>query len=529
MKKITSQIKTSGFSLIEAMITVAIIALIAMVAINQNNFVSKARTVSNSKTVINNLRDKIVIALANETTCTLNFKAKPLTLTTINSILDASSIPIVTQLTNYGVSADAAVLNDGSKVDTVRIDTITTELNPLNTNELNLTIVFLRKNGIAGIFSSKETFTLPLTLVKDTTGTAVDYCFSDSTMAAATAIRLSCQGNSSYYNPDLNRPYGQCEHKVQTAACPPGQFMKKVGINLSGIANNLTGNKTFEYKCMALESTCPPKEVLMGINTNGTVSCGKPFESCSLGQMMVKGASGRFVCVNTNVGCSGLYAIKEFKSDGTVTCAPFFPPQTCSGLFVTSYSPTAGMVCGANVRAKTCAPGSFISSFSSDGTPACTPWVKAPSYCPPGQGATRIDSSGNLICQKLDRRLTCGGSVSGRTFKQCEAAGGAVVDKYIYGSANSYCQFISNSCPGGWAQCQNYKMTFTSSCSDSNSACAHSAQYTRYAYGTYSWNNSPANTTQCIKWLRNSGPWVMSCTASYQPPVSATTFGSGCY
>ena len=527
MKKYTfSQLSRAGFTLVELLVTTGVLGLVTMTLLSQVKLVNNSKVGSNSDAVVNSLRDKLIIELSKEKTCTMNFSGKPANaLTTYTNIKDSENNNLVDLVTNYGKSVAGNSSSAGS-VDLVQVSSISTNANPTNNDELILNVKFAKKSGVGSFFSSAVEIDIPLSIVK--TASNVAYCFSDATLSIATTIRLSCQGNSSFYNTALNPPYGQCEHDVQPTlpVCPAGKFIKKVGINLSNQANNTTGSKAVEYECVALESTCPAGLIITNTNIDGTVTCSYPLPNCAPGQMMIMSAPGKYICLNSNIGCTGLNAVKSFNSDGSVTCAQFYPPQTCTG-FVTNIAP-GSISCSANVKSVTCPFGKFISSFDSTGQPLCSSWVNLPANCPAGQGATGIDSAGNLTCQVMDKLLSCNGSVSSNTFRQCIAGGGTVMNRYVQGSTDAYCVLNAATCPAGSTPCINRRYTVNNSCTDSNSACAYSVQ-SRTAPGAYYFGAYNPSTITCNYWARNSGPWIRSCTPMAQAPIYAITTQVGCY
>jgi hypothetical protein len=218
-----------------------------------------------------------------------------------------------------------------------------------------------------------------------------------------------------------------------------------------------------------------------------------------------------------------MFAIQKFTGTGVI-CAPFYPAQTCAG-FVQSVGPGT-KTCAATVKAVICPAGQYVSSFDGAGNPTCSTYLKPNQSCAAGYGAYAVDSSGTLLCQRLTRKLTCGGS---HTYYDCTSAGGYVVN---YGSAtNSNCHFNGGTCPGGWSQCPTYAATNSASCQDSDSNCSYSAKTTKTANASAF--NSPVSpyTVQCGYWARNSGPWVRSCTyyATSGPTATNSRTEIGCY
>ncbi len=554
-----------GFTIIEALISASVIGVIAVAVSSQFNFVSKARVASSGSSVVNNLRDKLIIALSNEETCTANlFNVSVTNADIATPIRDSMGNTIVVKNGFYGNSSSAG--SSDLKADTVNVQSIATSINPLNAREVLLTVNFAKKSGLTSLFSARETFSMPLNV--DTpggvigAGSLITKCFSDATFSVATAIRLSCQGNSSYYDPNANPPYGECLHKVQPTilptACPNGFFMRKVGINLSGAAANTVNSKAFEYECAPLKSLCPVGQVLKstvgtGVNA-GKVVCDWPVPRCAPGQLLVKsaGPNGSFICLQSDIACPGLQAVKRFNADGSVTCAPFYPPSTCSGLFITSITP-GSVTCAATVSAINCPFGQFVKSFDANGVPSCASWLNFPQDCAPGWAATGLTAAGNLTCQVMDRNLTCGGNPSvTKTYRDCTAAGGTVNNRANPGEPNAYCIFNGSACPGGWNSCSNLIETANNTCNDTNVNCPQSttpaamAPYprvfnsrgTQIALGTYALTSNSPLTAQCIEYVANQmapspcysgSPWDCTCTANPKAPIQANITKVACY
>lgn len=541
MKFRTKLNRQSGFTLIEIVVATALVGVLATAIINQLRLVAVSKRDANESAIINGLADRLAVELSKRNTCTtLNaFAGKSLT-NTLTNIVDSEGLTIVSVGATYGKKATVGGITQSSSsasdVASVKVSTIKTAPDPGgDPNKMILTVTFSKQQGIAAAFTAPAKIDLPITVTLDT-NSKITFCYSDITNSIISAIRLSCQGNGAYIDSTANPPYGACLHLANNAsdvasssanasACPAGQYIKKVELASSATP---AGNR-FQYTCAAISlPSCPANQVITQVNADGTLSCGYPFPNCGAGQMMVMSSSGNYVCLNTDVGCSSLYAIKGFTDTG-VTCALYYPPKTCTGL-VTSVSP-GSVTCSAYVKPVTCPTGQFVSSVDVNGQPVCSNWINYPQTCPAGQAVYAIDTNGNILCQNLDRHTSCGGTVSTtNTFSGCYAAGGTVMNRD--GGTNSFCQFNQSSCPAGWNFCPSWRYTTNANCTDTNSSCAYSVQ-TRWAYGSNAFVNNasyPA-TTNCYYWARNSGPWVKSCTGIVTGTNNATTptIQIGCY
>lgn len=521
----------AGFTLMEIMVGVALLGVLSVVVINQSNLANSNKREADQNAVITTLNDRVLVELSKRSTCTANFNGRA-TATTSNvaSVSNSEGVAIVTSNSPYGKKAAGNSLS-ASDVNTIQVGQITIgpsvrwttagaqETNP---NEVILTIPFKRKKGIGSItWGSTSTVNIPLT-VEQSSG-LITSCYNDITNSITSAIRLACVGNSSKFTlhpAGTYNAYGICEHKIN-GSCPSGQYIKRIE----------TASGEINYTCASMTGTCPANQVITGFNaSDGSAICGYPFRQCGNGQMMIKSAGGQYICLQTDTGCTGLYAVKSFNANGTVSCAQYYPPRTCTGL-VRYISPDGTTTCDPFVKSVTCPAGYFVSSVDASQQPVCTKFYPFPQSCPGGYGVSGMDASGNIICQPLDRKLSCNGSYSASNkFSTCWANGGTVMNRN--GGTNSFCQFSNAAgvnCPAGFTQCPTYATTVNQSCTDTNSACSYSVS-TRWAYGSNVFT-TPVNptSTQCYYWARNSGPWVKSCTQYIGPVATTPRTQIGCY
>jgi prepilin-type N-terminal cleavage/methylation domain-containing protein len=519
----------SGFTLMEVMVASALIGVLAVALSNQSQLVFNSKRDSSAQTVLNGLVDRVSFELSRKETCSNanNFGGKAIArvFASGESIFAGDgTTPIITVGGEYGHKDVTTSSATSSNV--IKVSAIETKVNPDDSNQMIIEITFNKRRGAMSVFNSligiKER--IPITIFKNAiTPTVIDFCYNDLTNAIATAIRMSCNGNTSYYDSTQNAPYGQCLHNVDNTSC----YNVTIPSTRNKFINRLEYDST-QHKlvrtCGGLQTSCPISgQVVTGFNIDGTVICDYPLPKCAAGQLMVKNGSS-YSCLNNTAGCSGLYGIRSISGSGVV-CAPFFPPQTCTGL-VQSTSPT-GMTCSTFVKNVNCGVGEFVSSFDSSGNGICTRFINYPFSCPANYGAVGVLPNGDLNCQELTRRTMCNGSYSptAKTQKDCTNAGGTVVSGYCKMNA------VSNACPSGWTQCLAYRQTQSATCTDTNSACTNSTMQTHTVSGAL--YNNPVNqqTVTCDHWARNSGPWVRSCTKVVGGGPTATTPVQivGCY
>lgn len=515
----------SGFSMAEIMVGVALMGVLAMAIMSQMKLVASSKKSSNENAIILRLSDKVGVELSRQETCSMaaNFGGLTLTAAATNlpsgAIVDSNGSPILIVGSSYGAkvggSSEAA-----SNANVVKVTSITTMLNASNSDQLDLTITFQKKGGIASVFNSSSSITFPLSIVKDTTVTPnkVKYCYNDITNSIASAIRLSCTGNNSYYDPSANPPYGACKHYVDTTVCANNQYVKKVEVD---------GTGKLIFTCGTLPS-CSGGKILTGFDTTGNAVCSYPFPSCGTGKIMIKSAAGPFICVNTDVGCTAPNALTKFRADGGVDCAYYYPPNSCAKR-ATSYDPATGTVACDNevFKAVTCPPGYYISSFDATGTAQCTKYITTNYNCPAGYGATGVDGSGNLTCQQV-MRSWCGGAASTHTYADCTAAGGSVMNG---GTSNAVCKFGGASCPGGWTPCASWATTDTNQCTDTESHCPSQVRATQYATGGGFANPIAPYSVTCYNWADIPGDGVDygACYQASSWTVSNSQTETGCY
>lgn len=519
MHKFRYHKNNQGFSLAEIMVAVALIGVLVVAVLNQSKLAIDAKRSFNQQVVINRLTDTIGVELSRQETCSLvaNFKGKNVTRTFANgeSIYKSDgTTPIITVGQKYGKKDGAGNQNAASEVEAIQVSSISTSPSASDTNQMILEVKFSKQTTAFNVFGRPTVINIPITIIRNsTTPTLIEYCYNDITNSIASAIRLSCQGNTSFYDASINPPYGACVHQVDSTACPANQFIRRIEYDAN------TGQNTIKKYCAGLNVTCGAGQVLTGFNADGTVTCAYPFPNCGPGQLMIKSASGPYICLNTNVGCTGLNAIKSFNSDGTVTCQRFYPPQTCGGL-VRAISP-AGITCDSTYKSVTCPAGQWVTGFDATGQGYCGKFYNYPQNCPGGYGATGMDANGNLTCQPLRRTLMCNGTRSTRTYTDCTNAGGTV---YNYGTTNAYCHFNADTC-GAFVACLDYRRRGAVSCTDTHSLCPTAVRsYSLPAQGF--WTPVYKDSVRCRHW-KSSGK--VGCTYTDKPADFTPIYEVGCY
>lgn len=523
------QMKQKGFSLMEIMVAVSLLGVLSVAIISQQNIATDTKVTNEQNATINLITDRLAVELAKQETCSsaANFKSKEVNRvfgqnpwTTITSLYASDGTTKLLELNQeYGRNNGRVVLKTaaGKGGSLVKVVGIKTYQSADDTNKMILELKFKRYARSAGIslWGTTSVVNLPIAIVKDGIGN-IDFCYNDITNSIASAIRLSCQGNTSYYDPTINPPYGVCQHKVTTLDCPSNQFIRRIEYD------SATGQKTIKTTCASLNVTCPAGKVITQFNANGTVTCDYPFPQCAPGQLMIKSAAGPYVCAPTNVACGPLQAMKAIN-ESSITCAQYYPPRTCGSGVVTNYAPDGSITCAPLFKPVTCPPGKAVGSVDANGQPQCDRTLYATgTYCPGGQAVTGLDAAGNIQCATLDRRLFCSGATVGRTYSQCRTAGGTI---YNPGTSNAYCHFNADNCLGSFVACQDWRRRGAASCTDQHSNCATAVRSYYLAAQGYS-NPVYREAVQCRYWksIGKSG-----CGYHDLPPVWTPIYEVGCY
>ncbi|MFA6237013.1 MAG: type II secretion system protein [Bacteriovorax sp.] len=483
-----------GFTLAEILVAAALIGVLALALSSQLKLVGSSRMESSERIIMNKLTDRLAVELSKQETCTANFGGKAIvrTLVANEALVDGTGTAMIKVGESYSErDLTSNTQAKGTQSKSIQVTEIKTQVGS-HADEMSVVVSF-KKKSLLGAFIPSHQVTLSLSIIKDTAVT-VKYCYNDITNSIASAIRLSCQGNNSYYdNSAANLPYGVCKHFTDVTSCGANQYLQRIEVPDA----SATGTKTLKFTCASLPSCTDPLKVVAGFNADGTVACEYPFPNCGAGQLMVRStSSGRYICLPTDVNCVPTSAITAFNENGTVTCTGFYPPGTCpAGQKATAYSPSGGLSCSPAYRQKHCAAGEFISGTDASGTGVCSKYLTPNFSCGAGSGAIGVAANGDLICQPLAKSW-CNGTPSSHTDAQCAAIGGSIVNP----GTNQVCKVPAASCPGGWTACPTWAQTAAGpGCTDTNSNCPSLVQ-TRNVFGQ-AWSTpiTPASV-QCHYW-----------------------------
>lgn len=524
----------NGFTLVELLVTTVLVSILVLAIMNQLQVVGLSKRAAVENLIINRLTDRLAVELSRQETCSSAQNLGGLALTASAtqipnlSLVDAVGNPIVEINKKYGFQNGQVVSGNAASLHVVEVSSITTRIDPNDSNQLDLEISFNKKTGIGALtnFMRQNKINLPLTIVKNSSNTQVDFCYSDITNSIISAIRLSCQGNNSYYDPTSNPPYGSCKHNIDFTNCPAGQFIQRAEIDPTPNDPLLSGK--LKFTCGALPACPISGQFVKQVNLDGSIVCDYPLPNCAVGELIYKSSSGPYMCLGVNT-CLGTNAVRRIDSNGAILCAQYFPPNTCPSGRATYYDPSTGnQTCAPeNFKPVTCPAGYYISRFDSTGTAQCTKYITASFNCGFKQGATGVDASGNLICQQLQRRW-CNGTANTHMNSDCP---GTIVNP----GPNQVCKVAGATCPGGWTQCGSWGETATpANCTDTNSACTlpMSTRYSSTVAFTPSWS---APTVQCHYYAEvvGDGIWGPSnvCTdyPSSGPVGTGVKTSVGCY
>ena len=488
-----------GFSLAEAMVAVAILGIVITATLSQLELSSKSTLDMAADAEINNVTNKIIAAIGTTSVCRDNFGGKAQNNNTYTFIKDSNG--------DYLIQNNVAT-GSGNSVKVLSIET-----KRVSDNEMNLVISFQKKRStVNNIFASGPKREIPINTILTTAAPIViQDCFANYDLVIRTAIQQSCKGLASKYNPNINLPYGACEHSVTTLtaantslnpiACPAGQFLKTVK----------TTSGEIEYTCGKFTEDCLPGQAISGFD-GGVVQCDYIFPVCAPGQIIME-IGGANVC--KPITCAPpplgnqtvLSAFRGFYSGGNPLCTPITTAAQCqNGQYATNITDEGTVTCSnALLIGGACPIGKYINGVDANGYIRCDTYIAVPAICPNGFAVTGIKDDGSLDCEIKDAALRCGGST--RTYNECETAGGVVRNR---GSATSHCEFDGeSSCPLGWSRCGNYGRQWEVTCRDTaNTFYCNQWTQERPVYpvgGNNAYLDTPLAPGTCHLWTGSAG------------------------
>lgn len=518
LKNFRHKLLIQGFSLVEIMAATSILGVVIMATISQLNLSSKGALESASDAEINSVTNKIISAIGTPAICTENFYDQSQNKTNYTRITSNGEV-LIEKNTTTGTSNKEIVV---SAIETRRV----------NDNEMILTISFSKKKWkVAEYMTGGPKREIPINTSLKTANGVINYCFANYDLVIKTAIQQACKGDSSHYNPDINPPYGGCEHDyAQNPALNPAPTApSSIKCNVPGeFLKEVKGaNGKIEFKCGKIMTDCPTGQAVSGFDADGKVKCEYVFESCPAdGSVIVKTSAGRHVC--TQIDCRGIHplsAFNGFNPDGSIRCTAVSQTHNCGGTnWATSVAADGKITCGnAYMAGGDCAPGKYIQGVNPAGEPICVPIVNFPQTCDTGYAIKGIKANGDIDCQLIQRRLGCG---IGHTYSQCAAQSGTLINA---GQSNSHCKFTGGNCPNGWNPCPTFLTQTSATCTDSSNTfyCDSNVQ-TRVVSASPSYVNAPRAQVTCYTWTGASNN-NKACAQVSKPVVQSIVSEIGCY
>lgn len=508
----------AGFSLLEVMVSMAIIGVLVAAVISQLRSSYTDSLNSGADTEINNITNKIISEIGDRATCVANFKNNPQVKSDYTFLKDISGTHIL--------DINVPITAGNGQVIISKIET--RALSPASDNEMILVLSFQKKIN-ESFFKSAIKREIPINTIMNLG--VIDYCFANFDLLVKTAVRASCNGNSAKLDETQNLPYGLCIHKNIDRTCPLGQFMSAVGTD---------GSQAVFFTCTDITTGCPAGQFVTGYNTAGAPTCSIALPSCTPGQLLVKTAVG-YSC--TEINCTDAppyntmpYAFGGFSATGAANCHQINTSQNCGiDNFATTVDPIQGMVCNQPaIVSKVCPAGQRIQGVDAAGNVSCVPFINLPFDCGASAAVSGVDAAGNVICRPLDRPVSCDGSRSVHSYSQCTGAGGAIQN---VGTSTSSCKFSGANCPPGWTRCGNWGVQTTNSCTDTGTYFCSTVMVTRYATPTsFAFSDFTQTTNACRDWKGAVGsgdlssPNYRQCVVNFTYPVIYSTQTEvGCY
>lgn len=464
LRKLTgfsSKSPEKGFSLAEVMVSVAILGVVIMATVSQLQLSSKSATDMAADAEINNITNKIISAVGTTSVCTRNFGGK---------VQDAIYDELIDTNLDKLIVKESSIGTSGSEIKVLSIET-----KKVSDNEMILVLSFQKKRfGLAMLLGGPKREIPINTILQGASGSPIEYCFANYDLVIRTAVQQACQGNTSHYNPNLNPPYGLCEHIVKETSCSPGEFLKSV------TANPVT--KEIEFVCGKITEDCPEGQAVSGFDASGNIKCEYILPTCGPGEVILR-VGGQHICKRLDCGTvaqTELSAFRGFAANGDIQCTKITTAAQCpNGQYATQIDNTGNITCSASPFAGgTCGVGKYINGVNADGSLKCDPFIKLPFDCPTDEAITGIKSDGTPDCERINTLFKCVGST--KTYNECKQAGGEIIK-----GANSHCKFNGSSCPASWSRCLSIGAQWEVGCRDTT------------------------NTFYCNEWIQNRSiaPW----------------------
>lgn len=518
----------SGFSMIEIMVTIAILGVVVMAVISQQRYTYRDSLKIGADAEINNITTRIISQIGDEATCTRNF----------NNVNQNTPVGTITQLVDASSNVIMSVSPNPISAGQSKIKFTGIETKGLSNDEMLLILYFKKQSAETnplGTIGFSNSITREIRLNTIVSAGKIVNCYANFDLVISSAIQAACQGNSAYYDKTINPPYGGCIHKSVDTTCPNGQFISAVSTDAS---NKIT------YTCSDIFPVplvaCSTGQYIVGYGANGMPNCALAFnETCSAGQVLVKTATGQHLCksIDCSAGYSTPMAFAGFDSGGNILCRQINGIKDCGpGSFANTVGAQEDITCQpASLAGSSCAPGFRVQGVSSTGAINCQPFIQLPFDCGAGNAVYGFDASGVRQCHPVDRPLACDGGQSSHTYLQCLAAGGQI--QFIH-SPTSQCKFSGATCPAGWNRCENWGSQIINTCNDDATSTFYCSETPPNAYvATRTTPAPPAGYTNnvqtevtCLKWApKASSGLTHLCDSTPLPPTLSIQTEVGCY
>jgi prepilin-type N-terminal cleavage/methylation domain-containing protein len=164
-----------GFTLMEVVITTAVLSALALAIVNQMQLANFSKRSSSETAIINGITDRLAVELSNQDVCTANFKNKTInilrTFAPNETIFAADGVTeLIKKGGYYGKKSASGSSLSASDASTVYVLDITTQPNASDTNEMNLEITFQKKTGGTSFLRERQKVNLPITVIRTAAG-----------------------------------------------------------------------------------------------------------------------------------------------------------------------------------------------------------------------------------------------------------------------------------------------------------------------------------------------------------------------